>query len=261
MNLNQKNKWEKIQKIGRSQFIWFRGVFGWGVFTAALWSLTMSYIKGDGSGFWDYFTIAILIFPVGGYLWGAWMWKRCEFALHPSLTELNKSLFGKLDKSIFPDDVELPIGKNLSVSMKPAARLAWLGIVLFSGFFILSLSVGQVLLGLPFVFFIGLSVYLILVSGSVEVNSSRIHLSIPLGQYEVGWDEVNNIETDIQRRALVFIGFNKRVAIAGPVWWAGKDKNALITFLNAEVERRGIEIKQSQKALFKFSKNSKVKRG
>lgn len=255
MTQNEKAKWHKIYQLGRNRFIWFRGVLCCGILTAVLWSFVMSYIKGAGTGFWDYFLIAIFIFPVGGYIWGSWMWKRCEFSLHQSSTLQNESLFGTLDPSIFPIIHELPNGKYLSVSMKPAVKVAWICVALFSSFLILSLFIGQFLLSLPFLFFIALGVFLLLNSGSININSLKICLNIPFGHYEIDWDEVENIETDIQRGALVFSGNNKRVVIAGPVWWAGPDKMALISFLNVEIERRGIEIKRSQKALFKMSKN------
>lgn len=66
-------KSDKIRKLGRSKFIWRYGVLGWGLSTAILFSLVMGYTEG-----WDGFVFklipALVLFPIGGYAWGHFMW-------------------------------------------------------------------------------------------------------------------------------------------------------------------------------------------
>lgn len=74
-------RWERNRAMGRSVFIWRRGVFGWGVPAALLtiayqivqeqgfvWSLVMSQDLRTG------IAIAAVVFPLCGYLFGRWLW-------------------------------------------------------------------------------------------------------------------------------------------------------------------------------------------
>ncbi|RMF07330.1 MAG: hypothetical protein D6762_07765 [Candidatus Neomarinimicrobiota bacterium] len=77
MSEKQLAKWAEIRRMGRMKFIWFRGVLVWGVSTAILWSLFMMALP--------YFHelrpslgTAIILFPIGGYFWGVWVWKFAE---------------------------------------------------------------------------------------------------------------------------------------------------------------------------------------
>ncbi len=62
---------------GRKRFIWLHGVLGWGVFVALFWSCWMAAWKG-WEQFLIYLLIALVMFPIGGYFWGASMWNRFE---------------------------------------------------------------------------------------------------------------------------------------------------------------------------------------
>jgi hypothetical protein len=242
----------------RVRFVWLWGVLVWGVLTAIFWSLAMTYVKSAGAGFWDYLRIALFTFPIGGYCLGSWMWKRRGITLAQHLSDHLESLFGSLDPSTFPPVTELPNNTSLTVTMRPAKKLAWSGIGLFSMFSILSFLFDRPFLSLPFFGFIGVNIFLLSISGTIRLSSSKITLEIPLGRYEIGWNDVICVETDIQRGAIVFVGNNNQVALAGPGWWDGSDKAAAISYLNSETKRLGIRIKQSQKALFKLSKRSRA---
>jgi hypothetical protein len=248
-------------QLSKINYIWFRGVLGWGCTTAILWSLAMSFFKGGGSGFWDYLLISIFIFPIGGYFWGAWMWKRRCFTDSSTLSSNRENLFGRPDNSSNEQAIKLQNSESLTVYMKPARKLAWICIALFSSFSILSFFIGLYIIVLLHLAFAGLGVYLLLTSGSISINTQKIRLQNNIGCYEIFWDEVNYIETDSMRGALVFNGGNKRVAFPGPAWWAGPDKMAFISLLDAEIKNRSILTKKSQKALWRLSKNSKINSG
>jgi hypothetical protein len=76
MTQRQIESWAKIRKAGRRQFILFRGVLGWGVFTAVMWSVVVSML--DNVGFAQLFTGAIVLFPLAGVIWGATNWSASE---------------------------------------------------------------------------------------------------------------------------------------------------------------------------------------
>ncbi len=170
-------------------------------------------------------------------------------------------LFGELNPSIFPAVIDLPPEKILKVTMQLAKIIAWAGIAFCSLFSLLSFATGRPFVAIFCFLFILLGLFLLSICGSIEMGSQKITLKIPIGHYEIRWDEIEEVETDIQRGALVFLSCNKRVAIAGPRWWVGQEKKDMISFLNSELKRRSISIRQSRKALFKLSKNSKVHKG
>ncbi len=77
MSHSDTEKWAKLSKLGRSQYVLRVGVLGWGVPTAMLFSLIEGYRLG-----WDQFVFqlvpALVIFPVAGIFFGRAMWRMLE---------------------------------------------------------------------------------------------------------------------------------------------------------------------------------------
>lgn len=73
MNDKSAEKWAKFRELGRSRFVWRYGILGWGLSTAILFSLWNGFSDG-----WDGFAFklipALVLFPLGGYVWGRCMW-------------------------------------------------------------------------------------------------------------------------------------------------------------------------------------------
>jgi hypothetical protein len=77
--------WERNRAMGRSLFIWRRGVFGWGIPVALI---TIAYQIVQEQGFVRRLVmtqqlrtgiaIAVLVFPLCGYLFGRWLWTTGE---------------------------------------------------------------------------------------------------------------------------------------------------------------------------------------
>jgi hypothetical protein len=78
-------RWERNRAMGRSTFIWRRGVFGWGIPVALLtiayqvvqeqgfvWRLVMTQHLKTGIG------VAMVVFPFCGYLFGRYLWTTGE---------------------------------------------------------------------------------------------------------------------------------------------------------------------------------------
>ena len=78
-------RWERTRAMGRSTFIWRRGVFGWGIPVALVtiayqvvqeqgfvWRLVMTQHLKTGIG------VAMLVFPLCGYLFGRYLWTTSE---------------------------------------------------------------------------------------------------------------------------------------------------------------------------------------
>lgn len=77
MTEKQLDRWEKTRRMGRPRFVLLVGVLYWGVLTGLLWSVAMAAIQG-----WDrlptLLPIALVGFPVGGFFFGAYVWKASE---------------------------------------------------------------------------------------------------------------------------------------------------------------------------------------
>ena len=78
-------RWERNRAMGRSTFIWRRGVFGWGIPVALVtiayqvvqeqgfvWRLVMTQHLKTGIG------VAMVVFPFCGYLFGRYLWTTGE---------------------------------------------------------------------------------------------------------------------------------------------------------------------------------------
>ena len=78
-------RWERNRAMGRTTFIWRRGVFGWGIPVALVtiayqvvqeqgfvWRLVMTQHLKTGIG------IAMLVFPLCGYLFARYLWTAGE---------------------------------------------------------------------------------------------------------------------------------------------------------------------------------------
>lgn len=82
MRLDRMERWEALRARGRRRFIMEYGVLRWGLPTAALWALGMWLIDGDWrfGRFVTLFMIAIVTFPIGGWLLGGYSWHASESA-------------------------------------------------------------------------------------------------------------------------------------------------------------------------------------
>ena len=73
----QIDRWRRMRQMGRSRYIRLYGVLGWGLSTGILWALAMAAMEG-----WENLPIllplAVICFPVGGYFFGAIMWRLFE---------------------------------------------------------------------------------------------------------------------------------------------------------------------------------------
>ena len=67
----------KFSNLSRSQYVLRFGVLGWGIPTAILFALIQSYRLGP-DGFLFQLIPALIIFPLGGILFGRLMWWLME---------------------------------------------------------------------------------------------------------------------------------------------------------------------------------------
>lgn len=68
----QFKKLAAINRKGFTRFVLVHGVIGWGVGTALLFSLIMWIFKNES--ILHFLSISLIVFPIGGILWGSVMW-------------------------------------------------------------------------------------------------------------------------------------------------------------------------------------------
>ena len=77
MNQHQYDKWSKVRKKGKTHFVWFNGVLFWGILTGLMWSVVLAYVMPNKNPYATLF-IAMILFPLSGYLGSKWTWNRNE---------------------------------------------------------------------------------------------------------------------------------------------------------------------------------------
>ena len=74
MSQSDLEKWNRLQRLGRSQFVFRYGVLGFGLATATLFVLVQGYRFGTTTALFQLMP-AFILFPLaGGYAWGRFMW-------------------------------------------------------------------------------------------------------------------------------------------------------------------------------------------
>lgn len=72
MNNSKLEKLEKTLEKGKLKFVVLHGVLGWGVTTAILFSV-FQHLMGSSQTV-SSIAVSLVAFPIGGMLWGIWMW-------------------------------------------------------------------------------------------------------------------------------------------------------------------------------------------
>jgi hypothetical protein len=77
MSPDQRAKWERTRAKGFRWFLWLHGCLGWGVTTGVLWWGTMTFFQPTPHPLRSLLG-ALVVFPLGGLVWGAWVWRIAE---------------------------------------------------------------------------------------------------------------------------------------------------------------------------------------
>lgn len=110
-----------------------------------------------------------------------------------------------------------------------------------------------------FVFFAGLGAYLLLAPGRLEMNSEIIRSRTPFACCQIRWDEITRLELDRVGSTIVFWGENKRLVAVGPYYWQGPDRRNMMLLIAEQIDKLGLTLQQSERAMFRRSKNTKVR--
>jgi hypothetical protein len=145
---------------------------------------------------------------------------------------------------------------------KPISALviSWGSIAFFLFCAVMSWRDGQTAVSPFFLIFVAFGIFLLFITGVVEVDSETIAYVTPLAKYQIKWNEVEKIEVGEKGSGIVFYGTNKRLYIIGVGYWSGIESGEALDFFRYQIKRRNIPVKQTWAADYKLSKNSKLPR-
>lgn len=152
-----------------------------------------------------------------------------------------------------------PVRVRVSVSL---SVFGWIGVTFFSfiGFLVWRSDGGGG--GLLFLLFALPASYLLYAGyAAIEIGPETVRLTMPIWPtYEMRWNEVQLAEVDHGNNQFVLQGVGKQMTLPGPACWRGADKAAGIAAFVGHLEQRGIHLKRTGRAYFKFPKGARVRR-
>ena len=168
---------------------------------------------------------------------------------------------------------------GLSAGVRPAVNLmkscrtkysltyrivGWLGLLFFVPLlFIPWTENAGVAIGIISFFILLCVICLIESNGTLEITPEIIIEHKLYGRYGIRWDEIETIRYCdvgdwVTFESMVLEGNHKRLTIPGPGDWGGAGAAESRQWFYEEVRRRGLEIKKTWSAAYKFSKNARL---
>ncbi|MFO0691604.1 MAG: hypothetical protein U0900_23100 [Myxococcota bacterium] len=111
-----------------------------------------------------------------------------------------------------------------------------------------------------FGFFLLMGLYMLLFSGSYELDDVAIHHKSLLGHFRMQWSEVKRVEIGTQG-SLVLHGDGKRFSLPPASYWSGKQKPEAFELLKRKLESSAAPTHQSSVGDYKIHKNVRVRPG
>jgi len=135
--------------------------------------------------------------------------------------------------------------------------IGWVAIAFFTFCAVMSVVNGLAILSLSFIPFILIGVPVVFMARSFTANDSAITARTIKGTYAIDWDDI--AEVFIGKSNILFKGRDGRqLIIPTPSMWGFSTKRAMQTFLQAEIDRRGLSFKRSVACDYRFFKGTRI---
>lgn len=136
----------------------------------------------------------------------------------------------------------------------------WLGTAFFTFAAVFALNAGQLIAAIGFTVLIPLGVYVLILAYSYfRVDDTAIESVSARGtRSRIAWQDVQWLECGKQG-GLVFHGDHKRLVLLPAGYWSGPYAARTHRRLAAEIERRGLRIKETRLGDYKWNRNVSVK--
>jgi len=149
--------------------------------------------------------------------------------------------------------------QTLKVGLLGHKILGWVCIIFFFGCSAGAYLAKQYGPSAFFWVFILTGVYMLMTSGTFEIDEDGLSHKNLMGHYRMLWSDVQRIEEGPQG-SLVLHGEGKRFVLAPPSFWSGPDKAQAFTLANRKVIELAITPTLSNLADYKAHKNVKIRR-
>lgn len=146
------------------------------------------------------------------------------------------------------------------VTLDRLKPFGWLGTALFAFAAVFALHAGQLIAAIGFTVLIPLGVYVLVLAYSYfRVDETAIESVSARGKRSrIAWQDVRWLECGRQG-SLVFHGEKKRLVLLPAGYWSGPYAVRTHRRLVGEIERRGLEIKETRLGDYKWNRNVSVK--
>jgi len=101
-------------------------------------------------------------------------------------------------------------------------------------------------------------VYMVLGSGSFDIDSDGLIHKSSFGTWKIRWDEISSVEVGEVEGTMVLHGNNKRFILSSPGGWDASVKDDAFAFVVKELEARNLSPQPSGTAAYKIMKNTRV---
>ncbi|QNA90466.1 YcxB family protein [Massilia sp. Dwa41.01b] len=147
-------------------------------------------------------------------------------------------------------------GRPLTVRLRSHTIAAWACIAIFLGCSVAAFLAGQYGPSAFFWVFIALGAYILVSSGSFELDEDGIGHRNTMGRYRMLWRDVERVDIGVQG-TLVLYGDDMRFVVAPVSAWSGQDRDAAFALLRRKMEERGLEPRTSHFGDYKAHRNVK----
>ena len=149
------------------------------------------------------------------------------------------------------------MNETIKIRTWGAPAIGWVGILFFGFCAIMSLRSGQYAPMFCFVPFILMSIPVVLMAHTVEINSEGIFAKTVQGTYQIIWRDVT--EAQCGQSNILFKGIHgSQLIIPTPSLWSWAKKAEMIVLLGKQLEVRNIPLKKNLGCDFKFFKGTKI---
>ena len=144
------------------------------------------------------------------------------------------------------------------IEMRPYRIIGWGWIALCAVGLIIALLIQQYLLAGGCVVSAAFGAYMVLGSGSFDIDNEGLFHRSSFGAWQIRWDEIDTVEVGAGEGTMVLHGSNKRFILSSPGGWDESVKDEAFAFVTRQLESRKIPFKESGVAAYKIMKNTRV---
>lgn len=138
--------------------------------------------------------------------------------------------------------------------------IGWSGVAFFTFGSIEAWGAGSLAQMVFYMIMVAISLVLLLSWGVTEIGPEQISRFTVFGRWAMPWSEVRWIEVDLIDTVIVLVGDNRRLVIPGPGIWNGSGKREMMRMLIMQMEQRGLPMRRTPLAFFRFSRNTRAKK-